>query len=62
MKGTLKVDAKNPEETVRSLFAKWLRENRLSAILTPAYSASGTATPIAASQSALLRSSVWQWP
>jgi formate dehydrogenase subunit beta len=44
MKGTLKVDAKNSEEAIRSLFAKWLKEDRLSAILTPAYSASGTAT------------------
>jgi formate dehydrogenase subunit beta len=44
MKGTLKVDAKDPEAAIRSLFAKWLKENRLSAILTPAYSASGTAT------------------
>jgi len=44
MKGILKVDAKNPEAEIRGLFAKWLKENRLSAILTPAYSASGTAT------------------
>jgi len=44
MKGTLKVDAKSPETAIRGLFAKWLKENRLSAILTPAYSASGTAT------------------
>jgi formate dehydrogenase subunit beta len=44
MKGTLKVDAKNPEATIRGLFAKWLKESKLSAILTPAYSAAGTAT------------------
>jgi formate dehydrogenase subunit beta len=44
MKGILKVNAKNPEATIRGLFAKWLKENRLSAILAPAYSASGTAT------------------
>jgi formate dehydrogenase (coenzyme F420) beta subunit len=44
MKGTLKVDAKNPEATLRGLYARWLKEGRLSAILTPAYSAGGTAT------------------
>jgi formate dehydrogenase subunit beta len=44
MKGILKVDAKNPEATIRGLFAKWLKESRLSAILTPAYSDAGTAT------------------
>jgi len=44
MKGTIKVKAKNPEATLRELFARWLRGNRLSAILTPAYSAAGTAT------------------
>jgi formate dehydrogenase subunit beta len=44
MKGTIKVSGKNPEAAVRDLFAKWLKENRLSAILTPAFSASGTAT------------------
>jgi len=44
MKGILKVDAKNPEAAIRGLFAKWLKESRLSAILTPAYSATGTAT------------------
>jgi formate dehydrogenase subunit beta len=44
VKGTLKVEGKNPEATIRSLFAKWLKESRLSAILTPAYSAAGTAT------------------
>ena len=44
MKGTLKVDAKNPEAAIRGLFAKWLKDSRLSAILTPAYSAAGTAT------------------
>ena len=36
MKGTLKVNAKNPEATIRGLFAKWLKESRLSAVLTPA--------------------------
>jgi formate dehydrogenase subunit beta len=44
VKGTLKVRDRNPEQTVRDMFEKWLKENRLSAILTPAYSASGTAT------------------
>jgi formate dehydrogenase subunit beta len=44
MNGTLKVDAKNPETTIRGLFARWLKEGKLSAILSPAYSASGTAT------------------
>ncbi len=44
MKGTLKVEAKNPEATIRSLFARWLKEGKLSAILTPAYSSAGTAT------------------
>jgi formate dehydrogenase subunit beta len=44
VKGTLKVKDRNPEQTARDLFAKWLKESRLSAILTPAYSASGTAT------------------
>lgn len=44
MKGTINVAGRNPEATIRDLFAKWLRESRLSAILTPAYSASGTAT------------------
>jgi len=44
MKGTLKVDTKNPEATIRSLFGKWLKEGKLSAILTPAYSTAGTAT------------------
>ncbi len=36
MKGTLKVDAKNPEAAIRKLFAQWLREGMLTAILTPA--------------------------
>ncbi|MBM3323632.1 hypothetical protein FJY69_09190, partial [candidate division WOR-3 bacterium] len=44
MKGTLKVAARNPEATLRDLFRRWLKENRLSAILVPAYSATGTAT------------------
>jgi formate dehydrogenase subunit beta len=44
MKGILKVDAKNPEAAVRNLFAKWLKEDKLSAILAPAYSTTGTAT------------------
>jgi formate dehydrogenase subunit beta len=44
MKGILKVEAKNPEATVRDLFAKWLTESKLTAVLTPAYSATGTAT------------------
>lgn len=44
MKGTLKVDGKNPEATIRSLFARWLKESKLSAVLAPAYSTAGTAT------------------
>jgi len=44
MKGTLKVEAKNPEATIRGLFARWLKDSRLSAILVPAYSAGGIAT------------------
>lgn len=44
MKGTLKVKARNPEATLRELFARWLTEGRLSAIMVPAYSAGGTAT------------------
>jgi formate dehydrogenase (coenzyme F420) beta subunit len=44
MKGTFKVQDRNPEQALRDMFARWLKENKLSAILTPAYSASGTAT------------------
>jgi len=44
MKGILKVDAKNPEATICNLFARWLKEGRLAAILTPAYSSAGIAT------------------
>jgi formate dehydrogenase subunit beta len=44
MKGMLKVKGRNPEATLRDLFAGWLKENKLSALLVPAYSASGTAT------------------
>ena len=44
MKGTIKVSAKNPEQTLRDLLARWLKESRLSAVMVPAYSSSGTAT------------------
>jgi formate dehydrogenase subunit beta len=44
MKGTYKVEAKNPEATLRDLAARWLKEGKLTAILMPAYSRSGTAT------------------
>jgi len=44
MKGILKVEARNPEGAVRGLLARWLKESKLSAILAPAYSATGTAT------------------
>ena len=44
MKGTLKVAAKNPEATLRDLLRRWLKEDKLSAVLVPAYSAAGTAT------------------
>jgi formate dehydrogenase subunit beta len=44
MKGTIQVESKNPEATIRGLFAQWLKDGKLSAILTPAYSAAGTAT------------------
>jgi formate dehydrogenase subunit beta len=44
MKGTYKVQGRNPEQAIRDLFARWLKESKLSAILTPAYSTAGTAT------------------
>jgi formate dehydrogenase subunit beta len=44
MKGTLKVEGRNPEQALRDLFARWLKESRLTAILAPAYSESGAAT------------------
>jgi formate dehydrogenase subunit beta len=44
MNGILKVRDKNPEATLRDLFAGWLRDGRLSAIMLPAFSPSGAAT------------------
>ncbi|MEO0077911.1 MAG: Coenzyme F420 hydrogenase/dehydrogenase, beta subunit C-terminal domain [candidate division WOR-3 bacterium] len=52
MKGMLKVKDKNPSATLRELCRQWLRENRLSGILMPAYSKSGTATMALASDPA----------
>lgn len=40
----LKVKAKNPSAALRELFAGWLSEGRLSAILVPAMAKSGAAT------------------
>lgn len=44
MKGILKVTGRNPEQALRDLFAGWLRADRLSALLVPAWSKSGAAT------------------
>lgn len=44
MKGILPVIDNDPEGTLRRLFAQWLSDNRLAAILAPAYSATGCAT------------------
>ncbi len=44
MKGLLKTRDKNPEATLRELFAGWLKDGKLSAILVPAMSGSGAAT------------------
>lgn len=42
--GFLKVQNQNPEETLRQVFAGWLREHKLTAILAPALSSAGSAT------------------
>ncbi len=44
MKGLLKTRDKNPEATLQELFAGWLKDGKLSAILVPAMSGSGAAT------------------
>lgn len=43
--GTLKVENKNPEESLRRVYARWLSEGRLAAILVPAFSRTGVASP-----------------
>lgn len=40
----MKVQHQNPEETLRQVFAGWLKEHKLTAILAPALSAKGSAT------------------
>lgn len=44
MKGILKTVDRNPEATLRGLFARWLEDGRLSAVLVPALAKSGAAT------------------
>jgi len=42
--GMIEVKEKNPSATLRELFAGWLKEGRLAAMLVPAMSQSGSAT------------------
>ena len=42
--GMLKVKDKNAEAALREVFAGWLKDGKLSALLVPAFSAGGSAT------------------
>ncbi|MEO0085087.1 MAG: 4Fe-4S dicluster domain-containing protein [candidate division WOR-3 bacterium] len=44
MKGILKVTDRNPEQKIRELCANWLRSEKLSGLLLPAWSPAGAAT------------------